>query len=97
MLRIWHNLRINLRAWPRMGAGSVNIAMEPTSVAIFWLSRASASWCYTLSTPRALFQSRGSNPGPATLESAALAIQPQYDAHTQDPRETQLIYVLWNA
>ena len=20
MLRIWHNLRINLRAWPRMGA-----------------------------------------------------------------------------
>ena len=82
MLRIWHNLRINLRAWPRMGAGSVNIAMEPTSVAIFWLSRASASWCYTLSTPLfgALFQSRGLNPGRATLQSAALAIRPQYDA-----------------
>ena len=63
MLRIWRNLRINLRAWPRMGA-SLLLAEKLTKLPL-----AELGFCFVmlaLSTPRA---ATGFQPGTSDLWS----------------------------
>ena len=63
MLRIWRNLRMNLRAWPRMGA-SLLLAEKLTKLPL-----AELGFCFVmlaLSTPRA---TAGIEPGTFDLWS----------------------------
>ena len=59
--------------WPTMALVKFRLYREKPTTPILFLREP----CIR---PHALFQGRGSNPGRATSQSAALAIRPQYDA-----------------